>query len=361
MTEFVPGLKLSELFYEETVRPVLQKHFPQLPYSAALIGHGSEVLGFDTERSTDHHWGPRVQIFLNADDNARYSSPVREVLSRELPVRFRGYSTNWGPPDGKGVQLLQAVESGPVNHRVETLTIRAFVENLLCFDPYGGIDVLNWLTFLQQELLCLTAGKVFYDGLGELENIRSKFSYYPHDVWLFLIASQWMKISQEETFPGRCAEVGDDIGSRIIAARLVRELMRLCFMLEKNYIPYSKWFGSAFLRLRCAGELAPVFLQVMSAGPWKEREAWLCRAYEAIGSMHNSMGITEYIEPRVQPFYGRPYLVPDAERFARATMSALKDTQLKAIGLNVGSVDQFDGSDATTNPHLTQRLRALYE
>lgn len=96
----MPGLKLSRLFYEEAVRPILQKHFAQLAYSAALIGHGSEVLGFDTERSTDHHWGPRVQIFLNADDNARYGSAVREVLSRELPVRFRGYSTNWGPPDG---------------------------------------------------------------------------------------------------------------------------------------------------------------------------------------------------------------------------------------------------------------------
>jgi hypothetical protein len=60
VVEFVPGLKLAELFYKEAVRPVLLKHFPRLRYSAALIGHGSEVLGFDTERSTDHHWGPRV-------------------------------------------------------------------------------------------------------------------------------------------------------------------------------------------------------------------------------------------------------------------------------------------------------------
>ena len=361
MTEFIPGLKLSRLFYEEAVRPVLDRHFPQLCYSAALIGHGSGVFGFDTERSTDHHWGPRVQIFLSADDNARHSSLVREVVSEELPVRFKGYPTNWGPPDEKGVQLLKAVESGPVNHRVETLTIKSFVENLLSFDPFKEIDVLDWLTFPHQELLCLTAGEVFYDGLGELERIRNRFSYYPHDVWLFLIASQWRKISQEEGFPGRCAEVGDDIGSRIIASRLVRELMRLCFMLEKAYIPYSKWLGTAFSRLRCAGELASVFLQALSAGSWKEREEWLCRAYEAISGMHNSLGITEYIEPEVSPFYSRPYLVLDAERFARATMAAVKDIRLKAIGLNVGSVDQFDGSDATTNPRLTRRLKAVFE
>ena len=64
MVEFVPGLTLAELFYKEAVSPVLLKHFSRLRYSAALIGHGSEVLGFDTERSTDHHWGPRVQLFL---------------------------------------------------------------------------------------------------------------------------------------------------------------------------------------------------------------------------------------------------------------------------------------------------------
>jgi hypothetical protein len=50
------------------VRPILEKHFPDLNYSAALIGHGSEVLGYDTPRSIDHHWGPQLQIFLSGND-----------------------------------------------------------------------------------------------------------------------------------------------------------------------------------------------------------------------------------------------------------------------------------------------------
>src|SRR5690606_38244721 len=67
---FVPGLELSRLFYRDQVRPLLdQLGGPE--HSAALIGHGSEVLGFDTERSTDHDWGPRVLIFLADDEAAR--------------------------------------------------------------------------------------------------------------------------------------------------------------------------------------------------------------------------------------------------------------------------------------------------
>ncbi len=63
MSEFLPGLRLAEIFYREAVAPILAGHYPGLTYSAALIGSGSDVLGFDTARSMDHEWGPRLQIF----------------------------------------------------------------------------------------------------------------------------------------------------------------------------------------------------------------------------------------------------------------------------------------------------------
>ena len=55
MTAFIPGLELSRLFYQEAVRPILDAVFPGLPHSAALLGRGSEVLGFDDAMSTDHN------------------------------------------------------------------------------------------------------------------------------------------------------------------------------------------------------------------------------------------------------------------------------------------------------------------
>jgi hypothetical protein len=51
----------------------------------------------------------------------------------------------------------------------------------------------------------------------------------------------------------RCGDVGDELGSRLVAARLIEELMRLCFLMEKQYWPYAKWFGTAFSKLACAG------------------------------------------------------------------------------------------------------------
>lgn len=48
MSVFLPGLELSRRFYEELVKPLLEEAFPALPYVSALVGPGSEVLGFDT-------------------------------------------------------------------------------------------------------------------------------------------------------------------------------------------------------------------------------------------------------------------------------------------------------------------------
>ncbi len=49
MPVFVSGLDLSRRFFREIVRPLLAPAFPHLHYAAALLGPGSEVLGFDTE------------------------------------------------------------------------------------------------------------------------------------------------------------------------------------------------------------------------------------------------------------------------------------------------------------------------
>ena len=70
MPQFIPGIKLNQLFYNEAVEPILASAFPGLRYSAALIGYGSDVLGFDSARSTDHEWGLRLVIFLAENERA---------------------------------------------------------------------------------------------------------------------------------------------------------------------------------------------------------------------------------------------------------------------------------------------------
>jgi hypothetical protein len=62
VTEFIPGLELAHAFYRDVLAGILGG----IPHSAAVLDEGSEILGFDTERSTDHSWGPRAQIFVEA-------------------------------------------------------------------------------------------------------------------------------------------------------------------------------------------------------------------------------------------------------------------------------------------------------
>ena len=135
MSNFVPGLQLSEIFYKEAVKPILDHDFPNVPYSAALLGSGSEVLGFDTELSMDHHWGPKLFLFLKTSDFHSYKKTIDEALRNKLPAHVRGISTNFGSPDEIGVQLLVNISKGPVNHLVYINNIDTYFIEKIGIDP----------------------------------------------------------------------------------------------------------------------------------------------------------------------------------------------------------------------------------
>src|SRR5688572_5607328 len=325
MPKFIPGLKLGKLFYEGKVKPILDDAFPEVLHSAALIGWGSEVLGFDTPVSRDHHWGPRVLLFLRERDYPRLKDKISGVLSTELPYEFMGYSTSYSEPEPNGVRHPAVISSGPVNHMVNIYTVRSFFKARLGFDLKSRITVAVWLTFPQQRLLELTSGEVYFDGLGQLSKAREKLQYYPRDVWLYMMAAQWTRISQEEAFVGRAGHVGDELGSQIVAARLVREIIKLCFLIERRYTPYSKWLGTAFSKLEIAKSLAPILRRTLLAKTWKTREKWLSSAYSLLAHRHNALKITEPLSANTSDYYSRPYSVIFAERFAHAIKQEIKD------------------------------------
>jgi hypothetical protein len=361
-SHFIPGHKLNELFYQEAVKPILVDCFPNLKYSAGLLGSGSEVLGFDTPQSMDHHWGPRMQLFVSNEVFEKYSERINSVLSEKLPHKFHGFPTNFAEPDHMGVLLLKETKSGPINHRVEVFTLDSFFKAYLGLDMVKEITVLDWLTLPEQKLLSVTAGKVFFDGLNELEPIRKKFNYYPHDVWLYLLSCQWTKISQEEAFVGRCSDVGDETGSKLVAARIVSLIMKLCFLMEKKYAPYAKWFGTAFSKLNVSEELAPLLESVLSAKDYKDREASLAKAYELVAKAHHLLAITPPLHKQVSAYYDRPYLVIHADIFAQEIKKQIKDKVLIEIAKsNIGAIDQFiDSTDVLEQPTYFERLKMMY-
>jgi hypothetical protein len=362
MTKFIPGLKLNRLFYQREVRPILAKEFSSLRYSAALIGWGSEVLGFDTALSRDHHWGPRVLLFLRDLDSPRFSERITQQLSLNLPYKFMAYSTNFSEPEPNGVRHLVETYEGPVNHMVQIFTTRSFVKARLGFDPAEEITTTDWLTFPQQRLLELTSGEVYYDGLRELRKLRRKFSYYPKDIWLYMLAAQWKRISQEEAFLGRAGHVDDELGSKVVAARIVREIMRLSFVMERRYIPYSKWMGSAFNKLKVAKRLKPILHQVLLSRNWQEREKAMSEAYSIVARAHNALNITEHLPTKVSNYFNRPYLVIHADGFSEAIRQSIRSAEVKKIKTEIGSIDQFsDSTSVVEDLQLQRRLRVAYE
>jgi hypothetical protein len=261
------------------------------------------------------------------------------------------------------VRLLQAVTQGPVAHRVEVSTLDGFFHDYLGVDLSSGLSPAAWLTLPEHRLLAVTSGAVFQDSLTPvgLAAVRARFAYYPADLWLYLLAAQWMKISQDEPFVGRCGSVGDELGSRLVAARLAGALMRLCFLMEKRYAPYSKWFGTAFSRLACAAPFMPLFEQVLQADTWTARQQSLCQAYELAARMHNDLGITAPLPDRVSNFHGRPFPVIHGEVFAQAITSAIHDPQVQALPAFAGSVNQFlDSVEVLDNLDLCRRLEGLF-
>ena len=352
--EFVPGLELAEGFFREAVSPLLAAHAPGLKYSAALIGTGSEVLGFDDVMSTDHCWGPKVMLFLRPSDLRERGAEIDTVLTQKLPRTYRDYPTFFGGPG--------AEDGEPVSHRVELLSLSGFFESYLGIAIEEELEPADWLTLPHQKLRSISAGRVFRDDLG-LGDIRARLEWYPHDVWLYVLASCWTRIGQEEHLMGRAGFAGDEVGSATIGGRLVRDLMRLAFLMEREYPPYAKWFGTAFSKLDAPPALAPALTDALHATSWRAREAALCTAYRIVGEAHNGLGLTDPVSPEPSAFWSRPFRVIHAELFEQALAAVIEDPQVRALSERrlIGNVDLLsDNTDLLEDSARCRALRELY-
>jgi hypothetical protein len=280
---------------------------------------------------------------------------MSSVLARRLPRTFRGWSTNYGPADEVGVRLLRDADGDTVAHRVEFSDAGAWFRHVVGFDPADGVSVRDWLAIPTQVLRSVTAGAVFEDALDVIEPRRAALRWYPDDVWRFVLGCQWMRLAQEESFVGRAGEVGDDLGSRVVAARVVRDLMRLCFLLERQHAPYSKWLGRAFEDLAVAPEVGPHLLQALRATSWQRREAEIGAAAELVAARQNALALAVAVDTTLRPYHDRPFLVLDASRFATVCFDAIQDEAVAAL-VRAGSVDQWiDSTEVLQRPSRARR------
>ncbi|HET6534067.1 MAG TPA: DUF4037 domain-containing protein [Actinoplanes sp.] len=299
------GIELSRRYYRTEVAPGLAG----VRHAAALLGDGSEVLGFDDEVSTDHDFGPRVQIFI------------------------------------------------PDRH-----TVAGFFRDRLGFDPGAGVRVADWLLTPTQILAGLTRGAVFHDPDGELARYRAALAWYPDDVWRYALAAGWLKVAQEEAFIGRTGSTGDHLGSQLVTARLARELVRLAFLVERRWAPYGKWLGRACTELTLSAEVGPLLSGALGAAHWRQREQLIGTAGGIVAAATNTLGLAPAVDPAPRQFYDRDIRVLGADRFTVALCREITDPVLRAVidrvgrragvvGRLPGTIDQAaDSTDVLTSP-----------
>jgi hypothetical protein len=339
---FTPATELCAAFYEQVVRPLLAGR----PHSAALLGWGSDVLGYDTERSTDHGWGPRLLVILGPDADV---GRISRSLDTNLPEEFRGWPVRYG------------WDLVPATHRVTVTTLPTWSVEHLGVDATSGMSTLNWLMTPQQRLLGVVAGAVYSDDSRALSDFRDSLAWYPDQVWRWVLACQWRRLAQEEAFVSRTAEVGDELGSAVTAARQVRDMMRLALLLDRAYAPYQKWLGTAFARLRHHDDLPTHLTDALNARDITRREYALAEAYTALADRHNNAGLTVRIEPSIGNYFQRPARVLMADRFADSCLATVTDPDLIGLPL-IGTIDQAaDCTDLLDSPDDSRRLVQLYE
>jgi hypothetical protein len=340
------GRALARAFHADIVGPLLTAAMPGLRYAAARLGSGSDVLGLDDAMSRDHDWGCRLTLLVDQADRGAVAA-TRLLLERELPDVYRGlpvrFPVTWDPSR---------------THKVEVATVAGFAASRLGVDPTMDLSAADWLILTGQSVLEVTAGPVFADRTAELGQVRARLNWYPPDIERYVLAAGWQRISQEMPMVGRTAERGDELGSRLLSNRLADGLVSLAFTLSRQWAPYPKWRGTAFLELPLAAELTGLLSAAAMAPDWRDRESALADTCEILLAAQRARGLPAPTSA-VVPFWDRPYRTVD-EEICQTLLSAITDPVLATLPV-IGSIEQWVSNvDVLSGPARRAVLRAAY-
>lgn len=338
------GTELSRGYWEQVVRPLLERHRPGLAVAAARLGSGSDVLGFDDAQSRDHDWGLRLTLLV--EDGL--APEIDALLERELPARWRGlptrFETTWEPV---------------VRQRAEVASAADFAASRLGIDPAPlldarGLPLTDWLSLTGQAVLEVAAGPVFCDGPGALRRIREGLAWYPRDLWMYALAADWHRLGQEFPDVGRAGLRGDEDGSAVIAARHVRTMLHLAHLLHRSWPPYGKWLARSAAALPGGGALRSAVGEVLRARDWRSRQSALADAVELLAAAQGAVGLPT-LEPATEAFFERPHL--GVRDLPALLLEQVEDPQVRALPAGVGTAEQIsDNVTVLVDPQARRRL-----
>lgn len=328
------GLALAREYFADVVEPLLDARCQGLPYAAARVGAGSEVLGLDDAMSQDHDWGLRLQLFVSKSD----VPIVLSALDRYLPDSYQGRPVRFAFTGQQATRL-----------GIDVTTPTKFAHDRLGFDPTRSVTTSDWLSLSGQAALEVVAGEVIRDQVGELTRLRQALAWYPDDIWRYVVACDWRRLDQELPLMARAGDRGDELGSRTIAARLVEIAVHLAFTLSRVWQPYSKWRGTMFSELAVAGKIARDLQTAVAASQWQDRSDALREALEHLANFQSEVGLPTS-SPVMVPFWDRPYLQIE-QSLITTLMDSIADPTVRELPVGLGGIDQrTDNVDVLVSP-----------
>lgn len=328
------GLALAREYFADVVEPLLDARCQGLPYAAARVGAGSEVLGLDDAMSQDHDWGLRLQLFVSKSD----VPIVLSALDRYLPDSYQGRPVRFAFTGQQATRL-----------GIDVTTPTKFAHDRLGFDPTRSVTTSDWLSLSGQAALEVVAGEVIRDQVGELTRLRQALAWYPDDIWRYVVACDWRRLDQELPLMARAGDRGDELGSRTIAARLVEIAVHLAFTISRVWQPYSKWRGTMFSELAVAGKIARDLQTAVAASQWQDRSDALREALEHLANFQSEVGLPTS-SPVVVPFWDRPYLQIE-QSLITTLMDSIADPTVRELPVGLGGIDQrTDNVDVLVSP-----------
>lgn len=207
------GLELGRELAHQVAQDI-ELNLPDLaPYMClALVGTGSECLGFDDAISEDHDFTKRCQLFLPAD--------IHETNKERLQSYFKNYAYG-------------TVQIECISEFYQRYTL--YPEGPQCEKEFRRVP---------QDLLCTaTNGEVFLDNFGSFTHIRQRLlAYYPEDIRLRKIAYELNQLAQSGQYNlPRMLQRGDTIAASLALHQFVHHYMLLVHLFNKSYAPFYKW------------------------------------------------------------------------------------------------------------------------
>lgn len=248
------GIELSEKFFEEFGRPMIENEFGEYAdrICAGLVGHGSECFGFDDGLSRDHDFGAGFCLWITEEDERRFGFRLFRAYEK-LPKDYGGVVASkkslFGG-DAKGVR-----------------TIEGFYKNYTG-KPGAPETLYDWLYTPSFYLAEAVNGKVFSDPMGKFTEIRNKILYgMPSDIKLKKLASCLFIIAQAGQYNfSRCLSHGEKGAAMLALTRFAEKYAEAAFLLCNAHCPYYKWSIRAMKSLPRLGDCAEKLNTLLSVG-----------------------------------------------------------------------------------------------